>query len=127
MTKIVKFEEIKSWKEARTLVKMVYEITKKGTFAKDFGLRDQIQKAAASIMSNIAEGFTSNSKATFIKFLMYARASASEVKSQLYVALDQDYINQTEFSKIYVHATKVAKLINGFITYLKSTDNPSTD
>ena len=123
--KIIKFEDIEAWKEARVLTKMVYKITKKNAFAKDFGLKDQIRRAAVSIMSNIAEGFTSHSKASFIKFLIYARSSSSEVKSQLYVALDQGYIKQEEFNKTYEQSSKTARLINGFIKYLK-TDEPST-
>ena len=125
--KIIRFEDIKAWKEARILTKMVYEITKKAAFAKDFGLKDQIRRAAISIMSNIAEGFTSHSKASFIKFLIYARGSSSEVKSQLYIALDQNYIKQEEFNKLYEQASKTARLINGFIRYLSKTKQPSTD
>jgi four helix bundle protein len=116
--KIIKFEDIDAWKEARILTNRIYEITKKTAFSRDFGLRDQIQRAAVSVMSNIAEGFDSQSKADFIKFLIYARGSTSEVKSQLCVALDQGYISQEEFDKTYGEASKVARLINGFIRYL---------
>lgn len=116
--KIVRFEDIEAWKEARILTKMIYEVTKKAAFSRDFGLKDQIQKASVSVLSNIAEGFDSQSKAGFIKFLIYARGSTSEVKSQSCVALDQGFVNQEEFDVIYEQASKVARLVNGFIRYL---------
>jgi len=120
--KIIRFEEIEAWRKARVLTKLVYGITKKTVFAKDFGLKDQIQRAVVSVMSNIAEGFTSQSNRDFIKFLIYARGSSSEIKSQLYVALDQGYIKQEEFNKTYEQASKTARLINGFIKYLKTAN-----
>lgn len=116
--KIVRFEDIQSWQEGRKLCKMIYEISRRGQFSKDFGLRDQIQRAAVSIISNIAEGFDSKSNIEFHRFLIYARRSISEVKSQLYVALDTKYISQAEFDSIYSQAEKVAKLTNGFVRFL---------
>lgn len=86
--KIERFEDIKGWQEARVLANMVYDVSDSGPFARDFGLRDQIRKAAGSTMHNIAEGFDAGSDAEFIRFLKYARRSASEVQSQLYIALD---------------------------------------
>lgn len=119
MAKIEKFEDIEAWKKARKLVSTIYDISNKGEFSKNFGLRNQIRSAAVSIMSNIAEGFDRESDREFIQFLVMARASASEVKSQLYVALDCGYIDQSNFDKLYEQATKVISLINGFIRYLK--------
>jgi len=88
MAKIERFEEIEAWQDARLLVKGIYEVTDGGRFARDFGLRDQIRRAAISTMSNIAEGFERGSDKDFIRFLYMAKASAGEVRSQLYVAMD---------------------------------------
>lgn len=117
--KIDKFEDIQSWQEAKELTNLVYEICKKLDFSKDFGLRDQIQKASVSIMANIAEGFDSQSDIEFIRFLNYSRCSASEVQSHLYVALEQKYINNDDFHKIYNKCKETKRLIGGFIKYLK--------
>ena len=121
---IKKFEEIEAWKEARRLMNMIYDLTNKPAFKKDFGLRDQIQRASVSCMSNIAEGFDGDTNQQFIQYLFYARRSGSEVQSQLYVALDRKYINQSEFDSVYEQGQRVGKLINGFITYLKKTGQP---
>ena len=121
--KITKFEEIEAWKESRKLVKMIYDLTKNNLFKKDFGLRGQIQEAAVSCMSNIAEGFDGGSNQQFIQYLIYTRRSSSEVQSQLYVALDQQYIKQEDFDKAYAQAQQVAKLVNGFIGYLRMGKN----
>jgi len=86
--KIESFTEIESWKKARQLVKQIYKITSKNRFSKNYGLKDQIQRASVSIMSNIAEGFDSGSQKSFINFLNYSYQSASEVESLLYIAHD---------------------------------------
>lgn len=117
--RIQSFEDIQSWQAARELTKMVYAITNEGRFARDLRLVSQIQAAAVSVMSNIAEGFDSGSDATFIRFLCYARRSASEVQSQLYVAKDAGYIDDRAFQNLYDKATDVKKLINAFIRYLR--------
>ncbi|MCF7916957.1 MAG: four helix bundle protein [Candidatus Omnitrophica bacterium] len=117
--KIEKFEDIQSWQEAKELTNLVYEICKKSIFSKDFGLRDQIQRASVSIMANIAEGFDSQSDIEFIRFLNYSRRSASEVQSHLYVALEQKYINNDDFYKMYNKCKETKRLIGGFIKYLK--------
>jgi four helix bundle protein len=119
--KIKRFEDIKSWIEARILTKDVYKATYSTRFSKDFGLIDQIRRASVSIMANISEGFDSQSSDEFIRFLIYARRSCSEVQSHLYVALDQDYLKQDKFNYLYEKSTNTAKLINGFITYLRSS------
>jgi four helix bundle protein len=116
--KIERFEDIRAWQGARVLTNMVYDASDRGPFAKDFGLRDQIRRAAGSTMHNISEGFDAGSDAEFIRFLKYARRSASEVQSQLYVALDRRYITQEQFQRLYDQATSVKKLINAFIGYL---------
>jgi four helix bundle protein len=119
VTKIERFEDIKAWQEARVLVSMVYETTKstKG-FANDYRFRDQIQAAAVSIMSNIAEGFSRRTAKEFAQFLFIAKGSAAEVQSQLYVALDQGYINKDKFDELYSKSDEVARLTSGFIQYL---------
>ena len=117
--KIERFEDIEAWEEARNLVNMIYDISNEGLFSKDFSLRNQIRGASVSVMSNIAEGFDRGTNREFIQFLIVARASASEVKSQLYVALDRNHIHQNKFDKVYQQATKVISLIDGFIRYLK--------
>lgn len=118
--RIERFEDVNAWQEARTLTVLIYEASDSGPFTRDFGLRDQIREAAGSTMHNIAEGFDAGSDAEFIRFLKYSRRSASEVQSQLYIAIDQDYIDQDQFQCIYDQATSVKKLINAFIGYLRS-------
>ena len=94
MAGITRFEEIESWKTARQLTKNIYALGNQAGFARDFGLRDQIRRASVSVMSNIAEGFESRTDIQFINFLGMAKASAGEVRAQLYVALDQTYITE---------------------------------
>jgi four helix bundle protein len=118
--KIEKFEDIDSWKAARELTKIVYNLTNKEPLNKDFGLKDQIQRASVSIMANIAEGFDSKSNKAFINFLNYSFRSASEVQSLLYAALDQKYINDIEFNTAYNQCIEIKKLIGGFIRYLNN-------
>ena len=117
--RIERFEDIEAWKEARKLVNMIYDLSNEGLFSKDFSLRNQIRGASVSVMSNIAEGFDRETNREFIQFLIVARASASEVKSQLYVGLDRNYIERGEFGRMYQQASKVISLIDGFIRYLK--------
>ena len=114
MAMIQKFEDIQAWQEARTLVKMVYQLTNKDKFSKDFGMRDQIRRASVSVMNNIAEGFDCESKIEFARFLGIARRSAVEVQSMLYAALDVEYIDQNEFDIHYEQARKTKALVGGF-------------
>ncbi len=113
MALIKRFEDIQGWQEARTLVRQVYALSRAGEFAKDFGLSDQIQRAAVSVMTNIAEGFDCESKKEFARFLGIARRSAVEVQSLLYAALDLDYISEEEFQRTYSQAEKTKALIGG--------------
>jgi len=108
------FEDIVAWQEARKLTGAVYQMTATKPFARDFGLRDQIQRASVSSMSNIAEGFDCDSKTEFGRFLGIARRSTVEVQSLLYVALDASYINTVEFERHYEQARKTKALIGGF-------------
>ncbi len=114
MAMIQRFEDIQAWQEARILVKMVYQLTNKEKFSRDYGMRDQIRRASVSVMNNIAEGFDCESKVEFARFLGIARRSAVEVQSLLYAAMDVEYIDQTEFDLHYEQARKAKALIGGF-------------
>ena len=119
--RIVRFEDIDAWHDARELTKHVYKCTSRNSFARDFGLRGQIQRAASSVMHNIAEGFDSGGDAEFIRFLRYAQRSCTEVQSELYVALDQEYLNEQQFRALFEQTDKVHAKIGGFIKYLLSS------
>ena len=116
--KIESFEEIEASQLARELTKKVYHLTKKPEFAKDYGLKRQIQNAARSSMHNIAEGFDSETNGEFIRFLRYSKRSCSEVQSELYIALDEKYISQGEFKDVYKQARQTRAAVRGFINYL---------
>jgi len=121
---IKRFEDIDAWKEARKLVQMVYEAIKQNKdFQKDYRLVNQIQGAAVSSMSNIAEGFSRRSNKEFIQYLFISKSSAAEVQSHFYVALDQNYVTQETFEQIYNQAEIVSKLDSGFIKYLNTQLN----
>jgi four helix bundle protein len=124
MAKINRFEDLHSWQKARQLANAIYDLTEQPRFAKDFKLRDQIQGAAGSVMHNIAEGFDSGSNPEFIRFLKLARRSASEVQSELYLALDRKYITQDQLNTAYNLATEAKRLINGLIAYLQQHRSP---
>ena len=113
--KIERFEDIEAWQLARELTRKVYDLTKKPKFARDVGLKNQIQEAAGSSMHNIAEGFDSETNPEFIRFLRSAKRSCTEVQSELYVALDQRYITNAAFQDVYDHAGRTRAAIRGFI------------
>ena len=121
--KIERFEDIEAWQLARELTQKVYSVTRKPKFAKDYGLKRQIQEAAGSSMHNIAEGFDSETNREFIRFLRYSKRSCTEVQSQLYVALDQGYISLEEFEDIYDQASRTRAAVRGFITYLQKYED----
>ena len=118
MSSIKRFEEIRAWQKARELVNSIYEITGSGKFSKDFGLRDQIRRAAGSVMHNIAEGFDSGSDPEFRRFLRISSRSASEVQSQLYTALDQGYLTKQQFEILLEQAETAKAFIRKFVSYL---------
>ena len=122
MATFKRFEDIAAWQQARALTKKVYDITKVKAFARDFGLRDQIQRAATSVMNNIAEGFERNSNAEFSRFLMIAKGSAGEVRSQLYVALDQGYITESTFQTMYGDSERIGRMIGSLMEYLQRSE-----
>ena len=121
MAKIERFEDIESWKKSRELAKSVYRITLNQPFARDFGLRDQIRRASVSILSNIAEGFQRDGDKEFVQFLSLAKGSCGEVRAQLYVALDQQYIAAEEFSSLSASATEISRMLSGLIKYLRQS------
>jgi four helix bundle protein len=120
--KFERFEDIEAWKKARLLVGEVYGITSGGELARDFSLRDQLRRASVSILSNIAEGFERGGNKEFCQFLALAKGSCGEVRAQLYVALDQHYINQQQFKTVSDHAIEVSRIISGLMKYLRQSD-----
>ncbi len=112
------FEDLHIWQDARVLVQEVYKVTKLRRFRGDFSLRDQITRAATSTMSNIAEGFERGTRKEFIQYLNIAKGSNGEVRSHLYVALDQQYLDQKSFSALKGSAIALSRRIARFITYL---------
>ena len=121
MPTIRRFEEIEAWKTARELTRLIYALSNQGKFERDFGLKDQIRRASVSVMSNIAEGFESKTQPQFIKYLGYAKASAGEVRSQLYITRDLEYISDGDFKRAFAFAEKASGQIARFIAYLERT------
>ena len=111
--RIERFEDLIAWQKAKNLTRAIYEITKIGEFAKDFGLRDQIRRAAVSVMSNIAEGFDRGGHSEFHQFLVIAKGSCAELRSQLYIAKDIGYIDECIFNEVYGQILETRKLIAG--------------
>ena len=119
MPTFTRFEDMEAWRQARVLCGAIYRVSSKGAFAKDFGLRDQIRRASVSILSNIAEGFERSGSGEFIQFLAIAKGSAGEVRSQLYVALDQGYLTREDFGRLSESASDTAKMVAGLMNYLR--------
>lgn len=115
------FEDLEIWKVSRELTKIIYNMTKEGHLSKDYGLRDQIRRASVSIMSNIAEGFERGGNQEFLQFLYIAKSSCAEVRCQLYIALDQEYITKNEFEDLNNKTKKLSIMISNFIKYLKGS------
>lgn len=122
MATIKRFQDIEAWQKGRELVNRIYTISGEGPFARDFALRDQMRRAAISIVSNIAEGFEREGTQEFIHFLSVAKGSAAEMEAQLYVALDQAYLSEESFQEVIEQVETVKKLLGGFMRYLKSTN-----
>lgn len=120
MTTITRFEEIEAWQTAREITKQIYSVTEEGKFARDFGLKDQLRRAAVSVMSNVAEGFESKTQPLFIRYLGIAKASAGEVRSQLYVSRDVNYLTEEQFSQLFQLAEKASRQLSRFISYIES-------
>jgi four helix bundle protein len=126
MATFQKFEDIEAWQRARKLTREIYTVSNENPFSKDFGLRDQIRKASVSIMSNIAEGFERGGTKEFIQFLSIAKGSSGELRSQLYVALDQGYLKEEMFDRLLVTALETSRMISGLINYLRKSKMKGT-
>ena len=122
MSKIEKIEDLIVWQKSRELVREIYTLTNKGDFSKDYSLKDQIRRASVSVASNIAEGFGRGGNKEFIQFLSISKGSLYELRTQLYIAIDLEYISETEFSTLNNLIDEVGKLINGFINYLQKSE-----
>ncbi|OGN97999.1 MAG: hypothetical protein A2Z71_11185 [Chloroflexi bacterium RBG_13_50_21] len=123
MTTIVRFEDIEAWRTARELTSRVYDLTRHGELARDFGLCNQMQRASVSIMSNIAEGFENRTNLLFRDYLGRAKASSGELRSQLYVAKDNSFLGKDDFSQLFELCDKCSRQISGFIQYLAQRPN----
>ena len=117
-----RFEEIEAWIISRDLADRIWKVSSNGTFRRDFGLRNQINSAAGSIMDNIAEGFGRGGTREFVNFLSYARASNSEVQSQLYRALDRKHLNDKEFEQLQNQLIKINVKVSNLMTYLRKSE-----
>jgi four helix bundle protein len=113
LSKVERFENLIAWQKARDLTRAIYQITQEGALARDFGLARQIQRAAVSIMSNIAEGFERSGRREFHQFLSTAKGSCAEVRSQLYVAFDIGYLMKSEFQRLLAQAEAVGRVVGG--------------
>ena len=122
MAQINRFEDIEAWRKGRELARQIYQITSYESFSRDFGLRDQIRRAAVSILSNIAEGFERGGDREFRQFLSLAKGSTGELRAQLYVALDAGFVSQEQFEHLHALAVETGRLIAGFMRYLADSD-----
>ena len=121
MGKVNSFEELNIWIESRSFNQKLYKISNNGLFDKDYDLKRQIRRASISVSSNIAEGFERNTDKEFVQFLYYAKGSAGEVRSQLFLSLDLNYIKKYDFDELYNQITGISKMISGMIKYLKKS------
>jgi four helix bundle protein len=112
-----------AWQKARNLTRVIYQVSRQGAFAKDFGLSNQIQRASVSIMSNIAEGFERSGLGEFHQFLSTAKSSCAEVRSQLYIALDVGYLDQAKFEQLFAQAEEVGKIVGGLRAAIEKQRN----
>jgi len=122
MAKIARFEDIEAWKVARVLANQVYDLSDKGAFSRDLGLRDQMRRAGVSILSNIAEGFERDGNKEFLQFLSHAKGSAGELRAQSYIAFDRKYVSQPEFDAIQLRASQISRLLSGLMKYLQRSE-----
>lgn len=121
MATFTTFEEIGAWQKARHLTKEIYKVSSSGACGRDYDLRNQIRRAAVSIMSNIAEGFERSGTGEFNQFLATAKGSAGEIRSQLYVTLDQNYLSKASFDPLISQAADISRMIGGLMTYLRKS------
>lgn len=123
MATVESFEELEIWQNARKITNTIYDLSDLEPFSRDFGLKDQMRRAAVSIMSNISEGFESPTQKTFINYLGYVKASAGELRSQLYIAMDRKYISETDFKSLVAELRVCSRQIQSLIRYLNSQPN----
>lgn len=121
MATIERFEEIEAWKKARELTNEIYTLSNRGAFLKDYGLRDQIRRASISIMSNIAERFERGGTGEFLQFLGIAKGSTGEVRTHLYIGLDQGYISREMFERLYHLTIEIGGMVGRLMNYLRKT------
>lgn len=126
MATIKRFEDLEIWQKARELNKSVFKLTSKDKFSKDFSIKDQIKRAAGSVMDNIAEGFERDGNKEFVNFLTISKGSCGEVRSQLYRAFDFEYITQEELENITNDTVSLSERIGKLISYLKNTEFKGT-
>jgi four helix bundle protein len=122
MGKVERFEELEAWKRSREVTKLIYQLSGSADFGRDFGLKDQIRRAAVSIPSNIAEGFERDGDKEFLQFLSIAKGSCGEVRTQLYIALDQQYLTKSQFDTVSNQLIQLSRMLSGLITYLRNSE-----
>ncbi len=122
MSELERFEDLIGWQRARDLTREVYRVSASGAFGKDYALRDQIRRATISVLSNVAEGFERGGDNEFVQFLAVAKGSAGEVRSQLYIALNQGYLSEGQFKELSQKAAEISRLLAGLIAYLQTSE-----
>jgi four helix bundle protein len=127
MRGVKRFEELEVWQKAREMAREIYACGGEGGFVRDFGLRDQIRRAAVSVVSNIAEGFERGGDREFRQFLAQAKGSCGEVRAQLYIALDQGFLAQEQFDRLCERALQVSRMIAGLMSYLRASELKGTN
>ncbi len=117
-----KFEDLDVWQKAKEFSVLLYKVTNEPSFKKDFGMIDQLRRASVSIVSNIAEGYERNGNKELVQFLSFAKGSAGEIRAQLHIARELEYINENQFKELYEKISALSKMLAGFIAYIKGSD-----
>ena len=121
MATVKRFEDLEAFQMTRELTRQLYRVTGTGRFARDYGLRDQITRAAISVMSNVAEGFERGGDKEFLQFLSLAKGSCGEIRAQLYVGIDQGYIDEQQFTTLVDQASRIGRALAGLMKYLRES------
>ena len=127
MAKIERFEDLDLWKDAVKMGVSIYKVTDEGKMAKDFSARDQLRRAAISVSNNITGGFEYNNNKALVRFLMYAKGSAGELRSQLFVLRETGILEESKFHTLWENTLKLSKSIGGFRKYLREFDKRKTN
>ncbi len=122
MATLTRFEDIEAWQMGRELKRAIYAASKAGEFSPDYALKDQIRRAAISVTANIAEGFGRSGNREFIQFLSNAKGSCAEIQDHLYTALDEGYVKESDFQRLYEQAAVVGRKIGAFMNYLQRSE-----